>query len=166
MLTSSLRAPRRAGNKPGSTDDMPEITGERQHSSSMHLESLWNSLRKLTSLGILQVPIRIIATTYHSTIFKTQVFSPYSPLCFYTTTHRHTVRQGWVQAEIESNSRCTWIWPLSFPCDSLWGGDRATLMMHVDAVIERIWRYTQRPCSNELWDGHQYCDWASVEMYF
>jgi len=36
-----------------------------------HGESLWSSLGKASSLGMLLVRLEIIATTYHSTIFKT-----------------------------------------------------------------------------------------------
>jgi hypothetical protein len=37
-------------------------------------------------LGTLLVCLEIIATTYHSTIVKTHVFSLYSHLCIYVST--------------------------------------------------------------------------------
>jgi hypothetical protein len=55
---------------------------------------------------MLLVRQEIIATTYHSTIFKTDVFSLYSHLCIYIATHLHTVYLDWLQVVLESNSRC------------------------------------------------------------
>jgi len=47
-----------------------------------HLEPQRSSLGKTTSsLGTPLLRLEIIATTYHSTIVKTHVFSLYSPLC-------------------------------------------------------------------------------------
>jgi hypothetical protein len=55
---------------------------------------------------MLLVRLEIIATTYRSTIFKTHVFSFYSHLYIYIATHLHTVYLDWLQAVVESNSRC------------------------------------------------------------
>jgi len=55
---------------------------------------------------MLLVRLEIIATTYHSTIINTHVFSLYSHLCIYIATHLHTVHQDWLQAVLESNSKC------------------------------------------------------------
>jgi hypothetical protein len=64
---------------------------------------------------MLLVHLGIIATTYRSTIFKTHVFSLYAHLCIYvaiqlltryTVCRLHTVYLDWLQAAIESNSRC------------------------------------------------------------
>jgi hypothetical protein len=57
--------------------------------------------------GMQQVRLEIIATTYRSTIGKTQVFRMYSHLCIYIATHLHTVYLHWLQAVVESNLRCT-----------------------------------------------------------
>ena len=79
--------PGSADEKPGSADDKPGSTWERQRQAWKHLESLYSSLGKMTSLGTLQVRLEIIATTYHATIFETHVFSLYSPLYSYLSTH-------------------------------------------------------------------------------
>ena len=104
-----------AGGKPGSADDKPgstrecwEQTWERRRPVWEHLESQQSSLGKATSSwATLQVRLDIIATTYHSTIFKTHVFSLYSHLCIYIVTHLHTVYLDCLQAVLESNLRCT-----------------------------------------------------------
>jgi hypothetical protein len=52
-------------------------------------------------------------------------------------------------------SRCTWRPRLSELRDPLRGHilrDRASLEMHVEAVIERVWRCTWRPILSELRD--------------
>ena len=82
-----------------------------------HLGALWTSLeapritveqagQKTFSLGTLLVHQEIIATTYHSTILETHVFSLYSHLCIYIATHQHTVYLDWLQTVLESKSRC------------------------------------------------------------
>jgi len=95
----------------------------------------------------------IIATTYHSTIFKTHVFSFYSHLSIYIATHLHTVYLDWLQAAVlENNSRCASKWQLTELRHTLWGCDRASLEMHLKAVIERIWRYIggRDPVNSEI----------------
>jgi len=71
-------------------------------------------------------------------------------LCIYIATHLHTLYLDWLQAVLESNSRCAWKWRASELRDILRGRDRASLEMHLEAVIERDWRCTWRPCSCEL----------------
>jgi len=110
------------------------------------------------------VHLEIIATTYHSTIFKTHVFSSHSHLCIYIAIHLHTVYLNWLQAGLECNSRSAWKWQLSGLSDTPHGDYRATLEMHLEAIIERIWRYTGRPCSSELRDALQDRDRASLEI--
>jgi hypothetical protein len=69
---------------------------------------------KPSSLGMLQVRLEIIATTYRATIVKTHVSRLYSHLCIYVSmylcihivTHLHTIYLDWVQEVLESNSRC------------------------------------------------------------
>jgi len=75
-------------------------------------------------------------------------------LCIYIATHLHTLYLDWLKAVLESNSRCAWKWRLSELRDILRGRDRASLEMHLEAVIERIWRYTWRPWSSEFGDMH------------
>jgi len=57
--------------------------------------------------GMLQVRLEIIATSYSSTIVKTQVLRLYSHLCIYIATHLHAVYLHWLQAVLGSNLRCT-----------------------------------------------------------
>jgi hypothetical protein len=62
--------------------------------------------------GMLQVLLEIIATTYHSMIVKTQIFSCIliyvsMYLCIYIATHLHTGYLHWLQAVLASNSSCT-----------------------------------------------------------
>jgi hypothetical protein len=59
----------------------------------------------MTSLGMLQVDLDIIATNYCSTIFKTHVINLYSHLCIYIVSHLHTVYLDWLQVELEKNSK-------------------------------------------------------------
>jgi len=84
---------------------------------------------------------------HHSTIIKTHVFSLYSHLCIYIATHLHTVYQEWLQAVLNSNSRCAWNQRLSELRDTLrpwWskfvdalrGGNWAYLEIHFEAMIE------------------------------
>jgi hypothetical protein len=52
--------------------------------------------------------------------------------------------------------------PASFINDVLGGRDRASLEMHFEAVIERVWRFNQRPRLSELRDalgGRDRPDW-------
>jgi len=114
-----------------------------------------------SSLGTLLVRLEIISTTYHSTIFKTHVFSLYSHLSIYTATHLHIVYLDWQQAVLESNSRCAWKWGSSELRDILRGHDRAGLERHWEAMIVR----TCRPYSSMFEDtlgGH---DLASLGMH-
>jgi len=64
--------------------------------------------------------------------------------------------------------RCTWRPRLSELRDALGDRnrrDRASLGMHFDAVIERVWRCNSRPRLSELRDTLQGRDRASLEMY-
>jgi len=97
----------------------PEAWEHSQHTWE-HLQSQSSSLGNATScLGTLLVRLVITATTYHSTIFKTHVFSVYSQLCSYVTmylciyvsmylwiymaTQLHIVYLDWQQAVLERN---------------------------------------------------------------
>jgi len=62
-------------------------------------------------------------------------------LCIYIATHLHTAYLDRLQAVLESNSRYAWRWWLSELRDTHWGRDRASLGMHLEAVIERVSRY-------------------------
>jgi len=86
-------------------------------------------------------------------IFKTHVFSLFSHLCNYIATQLHTVYLDWLQAVLESNSRSTWQGCWSELRDRLCGCDRASWEMHLEAVIEQIWRYTSRLWSSD-WEMH------------
>jgi len=85
-LTTSLGAP-------ATTPGAPRITVEQSG--------------KTSSLGSLLVRLEIIATTYHSTIFKSHEFSLYSHLCISIATNLHMVYLDGLQAVLKSNSRST-----------------------------------------------------------
>jgi len=118
---------------------------ERRRQLWEPLESQYGSLVESSSLGTLVIALEIIATTYCSTIFKTHVFSVYCHLCIYLATHLHTVNLDWLQAVLESNSRSAWKWRSSELRATLRGCDRATLELHLEEVIERVWRCTWMP---------------------
>jgi len=86
-------------------------------------------------------------------------------LCIHIATHLHTVYLDWLQAVPESSSRCTWKWWLREFRDSLWGCDRGSLKMDLEAVIPTIWRYTWKHWSTDLRDSMRDCDRASLEMH-
>jgi len=102
---------------------------------------------------MLLVRLEIIATTYRSTIFKTHLFSLYSHLCIYVSTHLHTVYLDWLHAVLECNSWCAWRWWSSELRDTPGGRDCVNSEMHLEAVIKRGWRCTGRPWSSELRDA-------------
>jgi len=79
-LMVQLRAPGSACEKPESTDDKPASPWECLRQVWKHLKVQLSSLQKPSSLGMLLVGLEIIATTYHSTIFRTDEFNLYSPL--------------------------------------------------------------------------------------
>jgi len=64
--------------------------------------------------------------------------------------------------------RCTWSRRLSELRDALGGRDWASLEMHVEAVIERVWRYTWRPWLSEIgWvlgGGRWMACWDSIQQ--
>jgi len=160
--TTSLRTSACAGNKSGSADNWPGSTWEHWQQVWDLLESQLSCLGKATSpLGTLLVRLEIIATTSRSMIFKTHVFSLYSHLCIYIATHLHMVYLDWLQAVRESNSRCTWKWRSSELGDTLRGRDRASVEMHLEAVIVRTWW----PWSCYFRDSLGDCDCASLGMH-
>jgi len=68
-----------ARNDPGSANDQPGSIWMHRQQTWEHLKLLNSSLRKTSSLlGMLLVRFEIIATSYHSTIFRTPVFNVYS----------------------------------------------------------------------------------------
>jgi len=87
-------------------------------------------------------------------ILKTDVFCSYSHLCIYVwmylciyiATHLDTVYLDWLQAVLESSWRCAWQWRLGELRVTLWGRDRASLEIHLQALIEWISR-----CSPTWW---------------
>jgi len=86
---------------------------ERRQQVWKHVKSQWSSLGKTSSLGMLQVCLEIIATTYRSTIVKTHVFRLYTHLCIYVSmylriyiaTHLQMIYLDKLQAVLESFSR-------------------------------------------------------------
>ena len=87
-------------------------------------------------------------------------------LCIYITTHLHTVYLDWLQAVLESNSRCAWKGQSSELSDSLRGHDRASLEMQLVTEIEWCQRFTGRPCPSELGDAVGGPGLVNSEMHF
>ena len=161
-LVTTSGAPRSAGNQPCSADYMTWSTcdhrwqawklaqdvwlhwwqcWERQEQAREYSTSLQSSLGKtLSSLGTLQVHLEIIATTYGSTICTTHVFSVYSHLSIYIATHRHTLYVGWPKTVPERSLRCIRRWWLSEHWDTLQECDRGSLVMNMQAKLDRVWR--------------------------
>jgi hypothetical protein len=120
-----LDAPGSAGDKSGSADNRPRSAGDKSGSTSTRSRAvwekplLWESCRRAWNAacvsGMMQVHLEIIATTFRTTIVKTHVFRLYFHLCnyvsvylcIYIATHLHTIYLDWLQAVLESNSRCT-----------------------------------------------------------
>ena len=46
------------------------------------------------------------------------------------------------------------------------GRNRASLEIHLEAIIERVWRCTWRPWSSEFRDALGGCDWVRLETHF
>jgi len=90
---------------PGSANNKPRSAGDKSGSTSNQSRAIWE--KTTYSLGMLLVRLEMIGTTYHSTIFKTHVFSLYSHLCIYRATHLHTVYLDRLQPVLESHSRYT-----------------------------------------------------------
>ena len=83
------------------------------------------------------------------------MMSIYSRVCWiYTPRHSDHLRYPSITVP-----------PLSLLEDVLGGRDWASLEMHLEAVIESIWRYTWRLRSSELRDGLEGRDWASIEIH-
>jgi len=61
---------------------------------------------------------------------------------------------------------CISVHPPSLLNDILGGSDRASLEMHLEAVIDRVWRCTGRPRSRELRDAFGGRDRSSLEMHW
>jgi hypothetical protein len=86
------------------------------------------------------VRLEIIATTYRSTMFKTHVFSLYSHLYIYVSIYIRYIWTGWRRWFREIRGA---------PEDD----DRVNSEIHLEAVIEQVWRCTWRPRSSELRDA-------------
>jgi len=110
--------------------------------------------------------LKIIATTYHSTILKTHVFSLYSHLGIYTETQILTVYLDWLQTVLERMLSSTWRWWSSELRQSLQGHDWASVEIHLPAVTRQVCRSTLRPWSSEHRDALRGCDWTSLEIHY
>ena len=124
-----------AANMPGSTWRSRPLTWKHLWQVLEHLESLWSTLGKSSSLRTLPVRLEIIATTYCSTIFKTHIFSLYYHQCIYIATQLQTEYLGLLQAVYGSNWRCAWRWRLSVLRDGLKEQDRGSVEIHMEAII-------------------------------
>jgi len=105
----------------GSADDKPGSTWERRRHVWEHLES--------------QSCIQFVFSSMYLCIYVSMY------LCIYIATLLHTLYLDWLQAVLESNLRCAWKWRLSELRDILWGRDRVSLEMHLEAML--VW--TCRP---------------------
>jgi len=95
-----------------SADDMPGSTWERRRHVWEHLQS--------------------------QSCIQFEFSSMY--LCIYIATHLHTLYLDWLQAVLGSNSRCAWKWRSSELRDIPRGCDRASLEMHLEAMLVRTCR--------------------------
>jgi len=87
-------------------------------------------------------------------------------LYIYIATHLHTGYLDWLQAVLESNSRCAWRWQWSELRDTLGGGYCVNLEMHLEAVIEIVWRCTWRPWLSEVGDALGGINSTNLEMHW
>ena len=87
-------------------------------------------------------------------------------LCIYIATNQQTVYLDWLQAVLESNSRCARKWRLSELRDALGGRDRVSLEMHWQAEVKWTDRCTWRPWSIEFGHALGGRDRVNSEMYF
>jgi len=71
----------------------------------------------------------------------------------------------WLQAVLESNSRYAWKWWSSEPRNTIWGHDRASLEMHLEAEVDWTERWTLRPWSSEFGDTIGVRHWVNSEMH-
>jgi len=94
-----------------------------------------------------------------------QLVFPSMYLCIKIATHLHTVYLDWLQAVLESNSRCAGSWQSSELIDTLEGGYCANFEMHLEAVMERIGRCIRRPWSSELTNALGGSNQASLEIH-
>jgi len=122
--------------------------------------------------GIRQVRLGIIATTYHSTIVKTQVFWLYSHLCIKVSIYLYSYPStlgisalasggAWEQFQVHLKITIQWTeifdlgpWSIQFG-DTLRDYDRVNLEMHSEIVIEQVRRCTWRPWLCELGDSNR-----------
>jgi hypothetical protein len=96
------------------------------------------------------------SSTYHSTIFQTHEFSLYSNVCIDVTIwlpiYKHYIWTGC--------RRCFWAIRVT-PEDD----DRVNSEIHLEDVIEWVWRSTGRAWLSELRDALGGLNWASLEMH-
>ena len=123
MIVISLRTPRSTGKSfgaPGSTWEHLGVPMTSLRAPITILGALTSRLgargitlklsgKMTSSFAMLLVHLEIFATTYHSIIFKTHVFSFYSHRSIYIATHLRTVRLNSLQMVVESNWRCAGI---------------------------------------------------------
>jgi len=89
-------------------------------------------------------------------------------LCIYIATHLHTQYLDWLRSAeyILPFTLSTSVTPLiERVWDALGDGDWVNSEMHLEAVIERVWRCTWRLRSSELRDALGGRDRASLEMH-
>jgi len=89
-------------------------------------------------------------------------------LCIYIATHLHTLYLDWLRSAeyILPVTLSTSVTPLiERVWDALGDGDWVNSEMHLEAVIERVWRCTWRLRSSELRDALAGRDRVSLEMH-
>jgi len=95
-------------------------------------------------------------------------------LCIYIDTHLHTAYLDWLNAVLQSNSRCTGKWGSSRPRyiprpwstefgDAIGDQDWVNWEMHWEAEVEWTQRCTLGPWSSQFGDALWGCDPSSVE---
>ena len=86
-------------------------------------------------------------------------------LCIYIATHLQRVYLEWLQAVLQSKSRCAWRWRSSELRDTLGGHKRDSLEKHWVRVLEWTQRCTWRLYWSEFGDALGGQDQAVLEMH-
>jgi len=149
----------------------------KPRSTSNHCSAVWETA---AFMGLLQVCLEFIATTYRSTIFKTQVCCVYPPLCIHVSMSQYShpsthgtsglaVGSAWEQSDmhlkllIKWTQGCTWR-PVSCEhSDALGGCNRVSKEIHFQPQIVLTERCTWRPWSSKFGNTLRCCDNVNSE---
>ena len=128
-------------------DDKPGSTWERRRQSWERRQHVWEHLESQSCIQF------VFSSMY---------------LCIYIATHLHTLYLDWLRSAeyILPVTLSTSVTPL---IERVWDALRdrywVNSEMHLEAVIERVWRCTWRLRSSELRDALGGRDWVSLEMH-